>query len=306
MSRNSYKGRFDMKKVMKWIGIVLGALVGLIILAAIVLFFIGSARLSKSYDFPSSGIVAPTSADRIEYGKHRVQAMCTGCHGSDLGGIIGWTSVGPLATIDAANLTSGEGGIGQEFTSDEAYVRAIRHGIDPQGKPIYMPAVVAFQHISNEDLGAMIAYLKTVPPVDRKTNGAQFTILGKIIFATGMFGKLPVEEVAHQNQVSAPQPGVTNEYGEYLVATGDCRACHGQDLAGGSFPDPSVTIPVPGLTRSGEVGAWTEEQFINTIRTGKTPNGHQIDLMLMPVEEVGSLTNDELKAIWLYLHSLPK
>lgn len=290
-----------MKTVFKWIGIVLGSLTGLIFLAGVALFTTGNSRLSKTYDFPPSGIVIPADAASIEYGRHRVETLCVGCHAEDLGGVIGWTVVGPLATIDSANLTSGVGGIAEEFATDEDYVSAIRHGIDPEGKPLFMPAVAAFQHISDEDIAAMIAYLKTVPPVDRKTNGSQFTALGKIIFAVGMFGDLPVEKVAHQNHVTAPTVGATVEYGEYLVNIGDCRACHGQELAGGSYPDPAVTLPVPNLTPGGELGNWTEEQFIQVMRTGGVLNSE-----LMPVEEIGKLSDDELKAIWLYLQSLPK
>jgi len=289
-----------MKKVFKWIGIVLGSLIVLILIAAGGLYFKGNAQLTRTHDFPASGIVAPTDEASIAYGKYRVETLCVDCHGSDLGGVVGWAAVGPLATIDSANLTSGEGGIGAEFTTDEDYVRAIRHGIDPEGKPIYMPAVVAFQHLSDEDLAAMIAYLKTLPPVDRKTNGSQFTALGKIIFAAGMFGELPVDEASHQDHITAPPSGATVEYGEYLVAIGDCRACHGQELAGGAYPDPAVTQPVPNLTPGGELGAWTEEQFIQIMRTGGALNPE-----LMPVKEIGKLTDDELKAIWLYLHSLP-
>lgn len=289
-----------MKKIFKWIGIVLGSLIGLFLVSAVALYFVGNSHFTKTYDFPSSGIVAPADAASIEYGKHRVETLCIGCHGEDLGGVIGWTVVGPLATIDSANLTSGEGGIGQEFTTDEDYVRAIRHGIDPEGKPIYMPAVAAFQHLSDADLGAMIAYLKTAPPVDRKTNGSQFTALGKIIFATGMFGEFPAETVSHQNNVTAPEAGANVAYGEYLVAIGDCRACHGQELAGGSYPDPAVTLPVPNLTPGGELGAWTEEQFITIMRTGGALNPE-----LMPVKEIGKLSDDELKAVFMYLHSLP-
>lgn len=289
-----------MKKIMKWIGIVLGSLIGLILISGIVLYFAGNSHFNKTYDFPASGIVAPTDAASIEYGRHRVETLCADCHGEDLGGVIGWATVGPLATIDSANLTSGEGGIGQDFTTDEDYVRAIRHGVDPEGKPLYMPAVTAFQSLSDDDLSAIIAYLKTVPPVDRHTNGSQFSSLGKVIFAVGMFGKFPVEVVNHQNNVAAPTAGATVEYGEYLVAIGDCRACHGQELAGGSYPDPAVTQPVPNLTPGGELGAWTEEQFIQVMRTGGALNPE-----LMPVKEIGKLTDDELKAIFMYLHSLP-
>ena len=295
-----------MKKVFKWIGIVLGSLVGLILVLAAVFYFIGNARLSKAYEFPPDNIVIPTDAASIEYGKHRVQTMCIGCHGDDLSGITDFAVVGPIMTLDSANLTSGQGGIGQEYTSDEDYVLAMRHGVGSDGKPIFMPAVLSFQHMSDQDLGAIIAYLKTVPPVDHQTNGLQIKPMGKILVGAGVFGKLPVEEVSHHTTVTAPVADATVEYGEYLVNIGGCHECHGSELAGGPFPDPSIQVISPNLTPGGELNAWSEEDFMTAIRTGVTPSGHQLKPELMPWNEIGGLNDDELKAIWLYLQSLPK
>ncbi len=295
-----------MLKVLKWIGIAFGSLVGMLLVIGFVLFLIGNGRLNKTYDFPPSNIVVPTDAASIERGKHRVQVLCTGCHGADLSGVNNWFAVGPLGTIDSANLTSGEGGIGREFTKDEDYVRALRHGIDPEGKPIYMPAVPATSHLSDEELGAVIAYLKTIPPVDHKTNGHQFTLMAKILMAAGVFGKLPVEAVSHETNVTTPPAGVTEDYGKYLVDINDCRTCHGQELSGGKHPDPSVKVIVPNITPGGELAAWSETDFITAIRNGVTPSGHQLNPDLMPWKDYGLLTDDELKAIWLYIHSLPK
>ncbi len=295
-----------MKKVLKWIGIVLGSLLGLILLAAAVLYFIGNSRLTRTYDFPPSNIVIPTDAVSIEYGKHRAETLCQGCHGADLSGIENWFSAGPLGTVDSANLTSGEGGFGREAASDEDYVRAIRHGIDPEGKSIFMPAVVSTAHLSDEDLGAIIAYVKSIPPVDHVTNGHNFTPLAKILLVVGVLPQLPVGTVSHEVHVSAPARGVTAEYGEYMVNTNDCRICHGPQLNGGPFPDPTVKFISPNLTTGGEVAFWTEEQFINTIRTGTTPSGHALNPDRMPWKDYRFMTDDELKAIFMYLQSLPK
>ena len=295
-----------MKKVFKWIGIVLGSLVGLILVLAAVFYFMGNARINKTYDFPPDNIVVPTDAASIEYGEYRVQSMCIGCHGEDLSGIKDFAVVGPIMTLDSANLTSGQGGIGQEYTSDEDYVHAMRHGVGHDGKPIFMPAVLSFQYMSDEDLGAIIAYLKTIPPVDHQTNGLQIKPLGKILVGAGVFGDLPVEAVSHNINVTAPAAGATAEYGEYLVNINGCRECHGQDLAGGPFPDPSITVISPNLTPGGELAAWSEEDFFTAIRTGITPSGHELNPELMPWKEIGGLSDDELKAIWLYLQSLPK
>jgi mono/diheme cytochrome c family protein len=293
-----------MKKVFKWIGIVLGSLVGLILVLAAVFYFMGNARLNKVHDFPPSDIVLPTDAASIEYGKHRVESLCAGCHGEDLSGVNNWFDGGPLGKIDSANLTSGEGGIGKEFTTED-YVRAIRHGIDQEGKPIFMVAVPSTAYLSDEDLGAIIAYIKTVPPVDHKTNGQNFSALAKTLAGAGVLGDLPVEVVSHDVHVTAPERGASAEYGEYLVNTNDCRACHGQELAGGTSPDPTAKWISPNLTPGGELGFWTEEQFISTLRTGITPGGHELSEN-MPWQGYRMFYDDELKAIWLYLQSLPK
>jgi mono/diheme cytochrome c family protein len=294
-----------MKKIFKWIGIVLGSLLGLLLVAGAVLYFIGNARLNKTYDFPASNITVPTDAASVEYGRHVAESLCQGCHGKDLSGIENWFDGGPLGTIDSANLTAGEGGVGQEFKSDEDYVRAIRHGVDAEGKPIFMPAVVSTAHLSDEDLGAIIAYIKSVPPVDHKTNGKQFTPLANILFTLGALPPLPVEVVSHKIHVTAPEPGATVEYGEYMVNTHDCRICHGANLNGGPFPDPTITKISPNLTPGGEIAYWTEEQFINTIRTGTTPGGHELDPKFMPWKDFANLYDDELKAIFMYLQSVP-
>jgi len=295
-----------MKKVFKWIGIVLGSLIGLVLVVGVVLFIKGSAQLSKAYVFPPSNITIPTDAESIEYGKHRAESLCQGCHGPDLSGINNWFEGGPLGTIDSANLTSGEGGFGQEAMSDEDYVKAIRHGVDPEGKPIFMPAVVSTSYLSDEDLGAIVAYIKAVPPVDHVTMGHNFTPLAKVLFAIGgILPPLPAEVVRHEVHVTAPERGATVEYGEYLVNTNDCRVCHGQQLNGGNFPDPTVKLITPNITPGGEVGFWSEEKFINTIRTGVTPSGHQLSDH-MPWKEYRNFYDEELQAIYMYLQALPK
>jgi mono/diheme cytochrome c family protein len=294
-----------MRKVIKIIGIVLGGLIGALLLASLVLYFIGNSRLNKTYDISPSTLTLPTDAASIEFGKHRAEILCEGCHGTDLSGDDQWFDSPILGKIASANLTSGKGGLGNEFTTED-YVRAIRHGIDRAGKPIFMIAVPSTAHLSDEDLAAIIAYIKTVPPVDHMVQPRQFTPWARILLAAGMLGTLPAESVSHDVHVTAPAPGATAEYGEYLVATNDCRVCHGPNLNGGPFPDPTIKKISPNLTPGGELGFWTEEQFISTLRTGKTPGGHELDPDFMPWKNYRLFQDDELKAIWLYLQSLPK
>ena len=76
-----------MKQIFKWIGIMLGSLIGILLLAGVILFFMGNVRLNKVYDIPPSNLVLPTDEASIQYGKHRVESLCQGCHGDDLSGI---------------------------------------------------------------------------------------------------------------------------------------------------------------------------------------------------------------------------
>lgn len=294
-----------MGKVFKWIGIVLGSLIGLLLVSGAVLYFIGESRLNKVYAVEASNLTIPTDTASIEYGKHRAEALCQGCHGEDLSGIDDWFNAPPLGRISSANLTSGEGGLGSSFTVED-YVRAIRHGIDRDGKPIFMTAVPATSNLSDEDLASIIAYLKTLPPVDHVTKERHFTPLARILLAAGVLGDLPAEAVSHAPHVTAPARGATAEYGKYLVDTNDCRVCHGPDLNGGPFPDPTITKISPNLTPGGELAAWTEGQFYTAIKTGMTPGGHQLDPEFMPWNYYRNFYDEELQAIWLYLQTLPK
>lgn len=293
-----------MKTTFKWIGIVLGSLIGLLLALVVVFFVLGSMRLNKLYEFPADQVVIPTDDASIERGRHIAETTCTQCHGADLGGVDGWFKMDGVGEIDASNLTTGSGGVGSVYTSEEDYVRAIRHGVGADGKPIFMPAVLVYQQMSDQDLGAVIAYLKAVPPVDRQTEGS-FDVMGKIMLGAGLFGNLPVEEVGHAANVTAPEAGVTVEYGEYLATLGDCISCHAADYAGGAYPDPAVTFPVPNITPAGNISSWTEDEFIAAMRTGVTPEGRALVPALMPYGAIGRLSDEELKAMYLFLQSLP-
>ena len=120
-----------MRKVIKWIGIVVGGLVGLIVVAVLGMMWSTDYRLNKKYDIPAEPVTIPTDAASLAIGKHWAEMHCQTCHGEDLGG-------GPffedpsLGYVDAPNLTAGKGGIGGTNT-DADWVRAIRHGIKHDG-----------------------------------------------------------------------------------------------------------------------------------------------------------------------------
>lgn len=261
-------------------------------------------KVVQTYDVKVEAVAVPDGADTLAQGERLVMdvAACTGCHGDDLGGqeFINNPAFGVIYT---ANLTPGEGGAGATF-SDEDWVRAIRHGLDPDDKPLLVMPAQHFQHISDEDLGAMIAHLKTLEPVDNVWPEPKFGPLGYIFLLQEPI-VLPASLLDHDApSPAAIEPGVTAEYGAYLVELGTCADCHGKEL-NGSPPDPGMNIPSANLTPKGELVGWTEEDFAETMRTGVNPAGHELLCPMSDVVDIFDYSDDEVVAIFMYLQSLP-
>lgn len=292
-----------MKKILKWIGIVVGGLLALVVIALAVMYFSADFRFNKTYTIAAEPVVIPTDAASLEIGKHWAEMQCQSCHGEDLGG-------GPffedpsLGYVDAPNLTAGNGGIGGTYT-DADWVRAIRHGINHDGTSVFIMPSNDYYYFSDADLGGVIAYVKSVPAVDRETRPRSLAPFAKVLYSLGAFGNLLyAETIQHDVRPPAPPVGITLEYGEYLVNANGCRPCHGQALSGAQPSEPGAPF-APNLTPGGEFVRWSEEDFIQALRTGITPSGHKMT-DAMPWKGLGKMTDDELKTVWMYLQSQPK
>jgi mono/diheme cytochrome c family protein len=293
-----------MKKVFKWIGIILGVLILLVLIIAGSLFVKGSSQISKTYQVQAVSITIPDDEASIEHGAYLYAVSCAGCHGDDLSGKIVLDDPA-IGILPAPNLTVGQGGIGSHY-SDTDFARAIRHGVDAQGQGLLIMPSKAYWHFSEEDLGAIIAYLKTAPPVDNDPGLKSLSPLGKIMLAAGAFGEAIAAEVLYHDAplAAAPERDTTAAYGEYLVNTGDCRNCHGPDLAGMQSPEPGSPYS-PNLTPTGVLAIWTVDDFMETMHTGVTPYGRQLDPNFMPYEYYSRMIDQDLTAIFKYLQSLP-
>jgi cytochrome c553 len=296
------------KTLLKWTGIGVGAVVGVVVLAIAVLYVKAGSRLHRPYEVRVPAVTVRADSDAVVRGRHLAEAvtLCVGCHGDSLGGAV-LVDEPRIAVIYASNLTAGRGGVGATYT-DADYVRAIRHGVSPSGRALMIMHSDAYQHLGEEDLGAIISYLRSVPPVDNEVPATSIGLLGRGLLALGMVGGetmplFPAEVIDHDAPLpSRPEPAVTAEYGRYLVAIGMCRMCHGGDLRGAPPVDEGAPRG-PDLAALAAPGAWSERMFVETLRTGVTPYGKQL-AEVMPWEAYAKMTDDELAAVWRYLTSL--
>lgn len=292
-----------MRRILKWAGIVVGGLVGLILITIVVLYFVGTAKINRTFQVRVAEVVIPTDQAAIERGEHFLEAVafCQKCHTQNLGGEV--VSDDLFGVYAPRNLTSGRGGIGETF-NDIDYVRAIRHGIGRDGKTLLFMPTEIYSEISDADLGAIIAYLKSLPPVDNELPDTSLSVITRILTGVNSSG-LSASLIVHDAPRPAePVPGVTREYGEYLAFS--CSRCHGDNLAGGTVGGFEPDAPkAPNITPGGAPGNWNQAQFVSTMRTGVTPSGRVLDPEFMPWLYFTKMTDDELNAVWLYLESLP-
>jgi mono/diheme cytochrome c family protein len=295
-----------MKKALKWVGIVLGILIGLVALVLAYVYFSTQARINKNYSIQPEALAIPSDQEAIARGAHMaIVRACVDCHTADLGG--GVVLEDPaIGLLYSSNLTSGQGGVASHYT-DADWVRAIRHGVDAEGKAVIFMPSWEFYTLSDQELADIIAYVKSVPPVDRPPRQNQMGMLIRAMWAFNQLGSpmLSAETIDHTGpRPAAPPVGVTAEYGGYLAI--GCTGCHGAGFSGGPIPGaPPDFPPALNLTPGGELVGWTTADFIQTLHTGVTPSGKQLRPEYMPWPLFGQMTDDELSAVFLYLQSLP-
>ena len=295
---------------LKWVGIILSGLLTIIPAALLVLALVGFAKLNQHYDNPVAAVqVAGTSA-QVARGQ-QLAGICMNCHTTDDRLPLSGTNFAAkfdttfLGTFYAPNLTP-SGNI-KDWTDGEI-IRAIREGVDDTGRSLLIMPAGDFRNLSDEDVQALVAYLRSQPAVGGPTPENQFNVLGAIFMNLSDFrtAQQPV------GSVTAPQTG-TPEYGKYLIDIHGCADCHGAQLQGKADTGQPGPPPGPNLTQI--VPQWTEEQFINFFNTGTRPDGSKVPMitlnsgyteprMAWPLVRA-STTDDEFKAMYAYLHSLP-
>ncbi|WP_347310846.1 cytochrome c [Defluviimonas sp. SAOS-178_SWC] len=241
-------------------------------------------------------------------------AACSNCHatrnpdftipaGMEFAG--GFHIVDPAFDVYTANITPDtETGIG-DWTDDQI-IKAIREGVDPEGKVIFPPMPVpTYNNMSDDDVKAIVAYLRTLPAVNHEVGESTWNI--------------PLQAMPPAKGAPAPSADDPVAYGGYLVeAVAHCFECHtpmgptGPDLArlgaGGMLITlaPGVTATTPNITPDPEtgIGGWSDDEIRNAIISGVRPDGGHVSPP-MPVQWFANMTQGDLDAVVAFLKTIP-
>jgi mono/diheme cytochrome c family protein len=302
--------------------IVLG-LLGLVAVAIVGLGAMIQVRWDRTFDVPEPVVHASSDPEVIEHGRYLVfgPAHCSYCHspkdrwprldaGEEIPLIGGYEMKLPIGTIRSTNLTPDpETGIGR--ITDGHLARMLRHNVRADGRAS-LP-LMEFQDLSEEDVAAVISYLRSVPPVRNEVPASELNLMGKAVMS------MVVKPTAPNGTPPAlsPPEGPSLERGSYLAnSVANCAGCHSpRNLSDGSYTgprfsggvmevegDPTHFFSVPNLTpdpRTGSIASWTEEQFLARFAVGRVYQGSH-----MPWDAYKRMSDDDLRAIYRYLMSL--
>jgi hypothetical protein len=293
------------KSFLNWAVRLGGGAVALILLAGLTLYGLGNFRIKRIYPYTPEPVSVPGDPQSLEEGKRIFQYRgCEACHGEQLQGRV-YLDNPAIGKVITPNLTTGEGGIARERT-DLDLVRAIRFGLKPDGTPLLFMPSTEFYYLSQCDLGAVIAHIRSQAPADNLPEPSQLSPAGFMVMnLTREITFIPAELIDHRAEPPLPpEPGLSLEYGQYLALS--CPVCHGLGMSGGEIPGFPPEWPAAGNLTTGQGSrllSWGEEGFSEILREGQK-HGRALHPDYMPWTSYRYMTDLELRAVYLYLLSL--
>ncbi len=259
-----------------------------VVTVGVLTLYVASERIiHRQYDAPLVDIVVPADAESIREGARlaRIHGCNDGCHGEQVGGEI-WDdgpwegrAMAPDIALVARQLSTAQ------------VVRIVRQGIRVNGEGVEIMPSNMFHHLTDRDLGKILAFLRQAPVTNRRTYAFNPGPHWRWQLVKGDFLPMPDEIRRMDAKLRVPIPDDAEHLGEYLART-SCPECHGVALEGDGIDTPNLVI----------VQAYTEEAFIHFMRTGKALGDRELELMSVTARErFSNFTDVEVRALYAYL-----
>ncbi len=265
---------------------------------------LGERKLVRRISVPVTPIAVTSDPARIEQGRYLFSTRgCADCHGANGGGktVI---QDGPMLIV-SPNITTGANSVTTAYKIED-WVRTVRHGVKPNGNPMMIMPVEDYNRLTDDDMAAVIAYVKQLPPAAGVEAVIQLPTAVKVLYALGLI-KDGYEKIDHALPPPLPvAPAVSVAHGAYVANT--CMGCHGQHLSGGKIPGAPPTWPATANLTPGKGSVMprypTPEVFMATLRSGRRPDGSAIS-EVMPFASLKQMNETDLRALYTFLKTLP-
>lgn len=279
-----------MRRVLRWVGYILLAILVLALLLAAWVWFASSRELGRRYTARPETLVQPAGAQLADGARQARVLGCFSCHGEGLRGRLmfdAWV----FAEVWAPNLTE----VAARST-DQQLAAAIRQGIGSDGRALWVMPSPQYSRLTDGEVASLIAVIRAQPRGGETTPPLSFGPLGRFGIARGGFRPAPV--LVEEFRVREPyDTGPEQAAGRHIAAV-NCAECHGADLGGG-IAGPG--IETPGLSIA---SAYDLDQFRTLMRTGRAPHGRDLGLMREVAEnDFSHLTDAEIAQLHGYLRA---
>jgi mono/diheme cytochrome c family protein len=292
----------------RWIRRAAYALAGLAAFAAAGLAagaWLGDRKLQRHVDVPVRDLAVPTDRASLDRGRYLFESRgCAECHGTDGAGRV-VVDDGHGFLVKAPDITPGPGGVVSHYTTAD-WVRTIRHGVKPDGRPLIVMPSEDFSRFTDADVGALIAHARALPPAAGGPAVVRIPPFVRALYAAGA-----IRDAAEKIDHTLPPPQAAAHdgspaHGAYVA--GMCQGCHGARLSGGRIPGaPPAWPPAANLTpgAGSALAAYADErQFVAMLRSGRRPDGSAIS-SVMPFPSLARIDDADAAALYAYLRTLP-
>jgi mono/diheme cytochrome c family protein len=291
----------------RWIRRSLAAAGGLVLLGAAGVAagaWLGDRKATRRISVPVAPVTLPADAISLERGRYLFASRgCVDCHGADGAGVAFIDEEGGLYA-KAPNISTGPGNVVAGYRPED-WVRTLRHGVKPDGRPVFIMPSEDYSRLTDADLGALVAYVKQLPPAPGEGMVARVPVMVKVLYGAGVI-RDAAEKIDHTLPPATPVPeDGSRAHGAYVANM--CIGCHGPQLSGGKIPGtppdwPAAANLTPGAG-SGMASYRTAEQFVAMLRTGKRPDGSDVS-QVMPFTSLKELNDNDAKALYVHLKGL--
>ena len=262
------------------------------------------ARMERKVDVKVQPVAYRSDARSLERGKYLFNSRgCVDCHGADGAGHT-FVENGDGLKIKGPNISPGPGNVVAAYQPRD-WVRAIRHGVAPSGRPLMVMPSEDYNRFTDDDLASLVAYVRSLPPVQGTGAEVRLPLPARVAYGFGAI-RDAAAKIDHSLPPQQPIPeAVSVDHGKYVANM--CLGCHGEKLAGGKVPGGPPDWPAAANLTAGAGSVMKlypdADAMLKLFRTGKRPDGS--DVRVMPFGSLKNMSETDVRALFMYLKTLP-
>lgn len=291
----------------KWLkrgAVALAVLAGVLAVAVFGGLEMAQRKMAREVRVDVQPVALRSDAGALERGKYLFSSRgCVDCHGANGAGRV-FVDNGSDLRIKGPNITRAAGGVVAAYRPED-WVRAIRHGVAPGGRPLMVMPSEDYNRLTDSDLAAVVAYVQSLPPAPGTGAEVRLPLPARVLYGFGAIQDAAAKIDHSLPPAAAVSEGVNVQHGAYVANM--CLGCHGAQLTGGRIPGAPPDWPAAAnltpVANSGMSPYAQPEAFMRMLKSGQRADGSKI--RVMPFESLREMNETDVRALHLYLRSLP-